>query len=378
MKKIAVLASSLILIATSNSALAFETSAKQAIIVDYDTQQVLFEKNANEKMPTSSMSKVITAYAVMKEIKEGNITLDDKFRVSEKAWKKGGSKMFVEVGKDVRVEDLLRGVIIQSGNDATIVLAEGIAGTEDQFAVYLNKLAEQMGMDNSNFMNASGWPDENHYSTARDLATLGRHIITDFPEYYGIYSETEFTFNGITQQNRNPLLYMDIGADGIKTGHTEIAGYGLMASAKNDKTGRRVVVVFNGTDSKKARSEEAEKLVSYGLNGFKNQVFIDKDEDEYKVPVLFGQKEHVLAQASEDLILTIEKLSEDDYTSKFTPKPSLEAPVTKGTQIGMIEVFKKGKSFKTIQVIAKEDVAELGTFKKWIAKAKHKFANRDK
>ncbi|HOO82296.1 MAG TPA: D-alanyl-D-alanine carboxypeptidase family protein, partial [Alphaproteobacteria bacterium] len=202
-------------------AASIETKAKQAIVVDYETGTVLLSKNMDEQMPTSSMSKVMTMYAVFDSIKNGQISLNDTLPVSEKAWRMGGSKMFVEVDKRVKVEDLIRGVIVQSGNDATVVLAEGLAGSENAFANMINDKATGLGMKNSHFVNASGWPDPEHYSTARDLATLGRAIIHDFPDYYKYYMEKEFTYNNIKQTNRNPLLYRNIGADGIKTGHTE-------------------------------------------------------------------------------------------------------------------------------------------------------------
>jgi D-alanyl-D-alanine carboxypeptidase (penicillin-binding protein 5/6) len=355
---------------------AIETSAKQAIVIDFETGQILFEKNADEKTPTSSMSKVITAYAIMAEIKAGDLSLQDEFFVSEKAWRKGGSKMFVELGKKISVEDLLKGVIIQSGNDATIVLAEGVAGTEEKFAEHLTNVAKKLGMNNSNFVNASGWPDEGHYSTARDLSILARHTITDFPDFYSLYSQREFTYNDITQQNRNPLFGLDIGADGIKTGHTEVAGYGLMASAKSEKTNRRVIVVFNGTESKKSRAEEAEKLVTWGLNSFKNKTLIDVKKDTYRIPVLFGEQAHVQAGVKQGLTMTVPKLGDDGMTSEFKPLQNLEAPVKTGDVIGAVNIMKDGKSFKTIEVVAKSSVAELGAIKKMIAKAKHKFKNR--
>ena len=251
-----------------------QTSAKQAIIVDYKTGNVLFEKNADQKMPTSSMSKVMSMYVIFDALKKGNLSLDDEFVVSEKAWKKGGSKMFIEVGKKVKVEDLIRGVIIQSGNDATIALAEGLAGSEEMFANALNRKAKELGMDNSSFMNASGWPDENHYSTARDLAKLAKAMIEEFPEYYEFYSETEFTFNDIKQANRNPLLGAGIGADGLKTGHTDDGGYGLIGTGVNDD-GRRVIMVLNGMESKKERREESIRLLQWGLNGFTNVVLFE-------------------------------------------------------------------------------------------------------
>jgi serine-type D-Ala-D-Ala carboxypeptidase (penicillin-binding protein 5/6) len=224
-----------------------ETVAREAYIIDAETGQVLFEKNADQKMPTSSMSKTMTMYMVFEALKNGKLTLDQELPVSETAWRMQGSKMFVPLGQMVKVEDLIRGVIVQSGNDATIVLAEGLAGSEGEFAAAMNRKAKELGMINSNFMNASGWPDENHYSTCHDLAILAIALIRDFPDYYKYYAEKEFTYNNIKQGNRNPLLYKNIGADGIKTGHTESAGYGLMASGVRD--GRRVVMVLNGMAS---------------------------------------------------------------------------------------------------------------------------------
>ncbi len=370
------LALALVFLPSLSFAGSIETSAKQAIILDFETGQVLFKKNADERMPTSSMSKVITAYAVMAEIKADNLSLEDELHVSEKAWKKQGSKMFVKVDTKVTVKDLLKGVVIQSGNDATIVLAEGIAGSEEKFADHLNKVALKLGMTNSHFTNASGWPDPEHYSTARDLATLAQHAIKDFPEFYPYYAEREFTYNNITQKNRNPLFKVDIGADGIKTGYTEAAGYGIMASAVNPKDGRRVIVVINGVKTSKARSEEAKKLVSWALNGFKNKKIIDIKTNTYNVPLLYGKSEYVPAGVKEDLVLTVEKLADSEFSSRFTPTQNLTAPVTQGDVIGRVEILKGDKLFKRVEVIAQASVEELGAFKKLIAKAKHSFANR--
>ncbi len=233
---------------TPSFAQGIDTAAKQAIVLDYETGTVLFEKNADERMPTSSMSKVMTAYMVFDAVKKGQISMENQFPVTEKAWNTQGSKMFVELGNSIKVEDLLRDVIIQSGNDATIVLAEGISGSEEVFAKNMTAKAHELGMKNSNFTNASGWPDDNHYSTARDLATMGVALIHDFPEYYKIYSEKDFTYHSIKQGNRNPLLYLNNGGDGIKTGHTEAAGYGLIGSGVSALNGRRVVFVVNGGD----------------------------------------------------------------------------------------------------------------------------------
>ncbi len=238
-----------------------ETEAKQAIIIDYDTNTVLYEKNADEKMPTSSMSKVLTTIVVYDAIRDGKLKMDQDLPVSERAWKMGGSRMFLDINTTAKVEDLIKGVVIQSGNDACVVLAEGVAGTEENFSDLLNRKAADIGMKNSHFMNSNGWPDPNHYSTARDLALMGMYLIKNYPEDYKYYSEIDFTYNNIKQGNRNPLLYKSIGADGIKTGHTEDGGYGLIGSAVAN--GRRIVMVINGTSSMQARADESEKLMKW-------------------------------------------------------------------------------------------------------------------
>lgn len=223
------------------------TIATQAIIVDASTGTILLDKGANDRMPTSSMSKTMTIYMVFDALKEGRLKLDDEFLVSEKAWRMEGSEMFIKVGDKVKIEDLIRGVVVQSGNDAAVALAEGLAGSEEAFAEAMNARAKDLGMTGSHFVNASGWPHPDHYSTPRDLALLAYRIIHDFPEYYHYFSEKEFTYNNIRQQNRDPLLGKLPGADGLKTGHTEVAGYGLIGSAKRGD--RRLILVVNGLKS---------------------------------------------------------------------------------------------------------------------------------
>lgn len=345
------------------------SSAKQAIVLDYETGTVLYEKNADEKMPTSSMSKVMTMYVVFKALKEGNIDLDTKFLVSEKAWRKGGSKMFVEVDKEVRVEDLIRGVIVQSGNDATIVLAEGIAGSEEGFAQMLNAYARELGMTNSQFMNASGWPDPNHYSTARDLAKLAMALIKEFPEYYKYYSEKEFTYNDIKQGNRNPLLYREIGADGIKTGHTEDGGFGLMGSGVFQ--GRRVVMVVNGLESSQDRAQESSKLLEWGLKRFENRTLFAKGDIIESVPVLLGQEKTFPTTVKQDVVVTVPRLSSDEIkvSTKFEKEP-IVAPVIHGQTVGslIVEIPSLGEQSTELQAAA--DVAELGFVAKAIEQAR--------
>jgi D-alanyl-D-alanine carboxypeptidase (penicillin-binding protein 5/6) len=244
---------------TPGAAHAFESTARQAILVDVTGHRVLYEKNADQHMPTSSMSKMMTIYMVFDALKAGKIKLDDTFTVSEKAWrttyKQDESSMFLPIGGQVKVEDLIRGVIIQSGNDATVVLAEGLGGSEAEFVTEMNDKAKQLGMTNSHFVNSNGMPDPEHYSTARDLATLAEHLNADFPEYYHFFGELEYTYNNIKQGNRNPLLYRNgLGVDGLKTGHTDAGGYGLTASAV--RNGRRLVAVVNGLPSMQARADD--------------------------------------------------------------------------------------------------------------------------
>ncbi|MFP4313539.1 MAG: D-alanyl-D-alanine carboxypeptidase family protein [Alphaproteobacteria bacterium] len=334
---------------------------------------ILFEKNADEKMPTSSMSKVMTMYMVFDALKNGSLNLDDTLLVSEKAWRKGGSKMFVEVNKRVKVEDLIRGVIIQSGNDATIVLAEGLAGTELAFAKAATEKAHELGMKNSNFVNASGWPDPQHYSTARDLAILGKAIISNFPEHYDYYSETEFTYSEITQKNRNPLLYRDMGADGIKTGHTEAGGYGLIGSGTHD--GRRVVIVVNGLDSEQSRAQEGAKLLEWGLRGFENKTLLKSGQNVGMAEVAFGKKESVPLQVQGDVIMTLQRIGGEDVKMEAVYTGPLKAPVRKGDVIGSLKVHvPTSKQVMEYPLLAGEDIAPLGFFSGTIAKAKQYLA----
>lgn len=346
-----------------------QTKAKQAIVLDYNTGTVLFEKNAQTQMPTSSMSKVITMYAVFEALKDGTLSLDDTFTVSEKAWRKGGSKMFVEVNKEVSIEDLVRGVVIQSGNDATIVIAEGISGSENAFAEKLNSIAARLGMEDSHFMNASGWPDPDHYSTATDLAKLAYATINNFPEYYKYYGEKEFTYNDITQPNRNPLLHQNIGADGMKTGHTDAGGYGLIGSAVAED-GRRVLIVFNGTQSMEDRAQEAKKLMTWGMHNFKNETVFKAGQIVRTIPVALGQKDSIDATLNEDFLITLPRNADRNIDISYTYNTPLKAPIEKGTEIGTLTVKSPGLRPVERKLYAAETVEQLGLFSRAIAKAK--------
>lgn len=341
-----------------------QTTARQAIIVDYQTGTVLFEKNADERMAPSSMSKIMTTYMVFKEIKEGRLSLDDEFTVSEKAWRIQGSKMFVPLGGKVKVADLVKGVIIQSGNDACVVLAEGIAGSEQAFAERMNDEAKRLGLTNSNFRNASGWPDPEHYMTARDLATLAIHLIKDDPEHYKYYSEKDFTYGQdekgtpIKQGNRNPLLYKNTGADGIKTGHTEVGGYGLTASAVRD--GRRIVMVLNGMPSMKNRAEEGERLLDWAYREFGTYQVAKAGQVMDKADVWLGEQESVQLVAAQDVYVTIPRRARQQMKVTTGFDAPVPAPVKKGAEIGKLVVTVPGMDPVEAPLVAESDVNKLG------------------
>jgi len=317
-------------------AAAFETQAEYAILLDYDTGAVLFEKRPDDLMAPASMSKIMTAYMVFEALRDGRVSLEDELPVSETAWRKGGSKMFVEVGKRVGVEDLLRGIIVQSGNDACIVVAEGLAGSEEAFARAMTERARSLGMTRSTFVNATGWPEPNQMMTARELAILARAMISEFPEFYHYYSEKTFTFNEIKQGSRNPLLYKEIGADGLKTGHTEESGYGLTASVKRGD--RRLVMVVNGLESVRARSEESEKLVEWGFREFGNYALFEAGEPVDEVAVWLGDRGTVPVVLRDDLTVTLPRAARQKMTVKVVYDGPVPAPLKKGTEVATLVV----------------------------------------
>ena len=289
-----------------------DTIAKQAILIDTTTDTVLMEKAADERMPTSSMSKMMTAYLVYDALRDGRITLDTKFPVSKKAWQTGGSKMFVQINDTIRVEDLLRGLLIQSGNDAAVVLAEGLAGSETAFADRMNEMAKKLGMNASHFVTSNGLPDPEHYSTARDLAILAERMISDFPQYYRYDGEREFTWNKIKQGNRNPLLYRDMGVDGIKTGHTDSGGYGLTASGMRDD--RRLILVVNGLPSMQSRADEGARLLEWGWSQFRLYPLFKAGATVDEATVWLGTEDKVPVTVAQDLAMTLQtgRFRQDD------------------------------------------------------------------
>lgn len=352
-----------------------ETKAREALLLDYETGTVLVDKNADERMPPSSMSKLMTAVMIFDRLKEGSLSLDEKFRVSQNAWRKGGaasggSTMFLQPNQEVRVEDLLRGIIIQSGNDACIVAAENLLGSEEAFAEAMNRRAKEIGLTSSHFMNATGLPEEGHYMTPRDLSTLARFIIDHFPEYFSIYSEKEFSYNNIRQHNRNPLLYSMPGADGLKTGHTGIAGYGLTATAKIDD--RRQILVINGLESMAARSEEAQKIMDWGFRNFENRTLFTKGEAVTTAEVWLGQADDVSLMAERDLRFTLPRRAIQNLDVKVVYNGPIPAPISKGQKIATLIV--NGTDMpKPLEVplVAATDVDRLGFFGRLWAAAQH-------
>ncbi len=346
-----------------------DTAAKQAFMIDFATGAVLLEKNADELMPPSSMSKLMTSYMVFDRLKEGRVKLTDTLPVSEKAWRKQGSKMFVPLGEQVKIDDLLKGVIVQSGNDACIVLAEGLSGTEQAFAEEMTKRGREIGLTNSVFKNATGWPDEGHLMTARDLATLAKRIVIDHPEFYPYYSMTSFTYNGINQGNRNPLLYKGNGADGLKTGHTEAAGYGLTASAKRGE--RRLILVVNGLVSAKQRSEETERLMEWGFREFDNYALFQAGDTVTEADTWLGSSERLPLVAGKKLEVTLPRRARDNMKVTAVWDGPIPAPIRRGQQVAKLVIEVPGFETQEMPLLAGVDVDKLGFIGKFGAAVKY-------
>ena len=350
-------------------AFALETEAREAVLVDAESGRVLFEKNADELMPPSSMTKVMTLYLVFERLADGRLTMEDTLPVSERAWRKGGSKMFVEVGDRVSIENLLRGIIIQSGNDACIVVAEGLSGTEDAFAREMTKRGREIGLTSSTFKNSTGWPDPEHRMTARDLNLLALRIILDFPQYYHYFAETDFTWSDITQSNRNPLLYKNMGADGLKTGHTQEAGYGLTASAVRD--GRRLVLVVNGLPSERARSEESERLIEWGFREFSNYELFSAGEEVDRAEVWLGAEESVPLTLAEPVMATLSQREHEEMTVSVLYDAPVPAPITEGQELAVLRISAPGMDPMEYPLYAATDVEKVGPFGRMFEITKH-------
>ena len=349
---------------------AIPLKAKQIIVMDYSTGKILLEKNAHEQMPPSSMTKIMTSYLIEEKLKKEEVSPASEFIVSEKAWRMGGSKSFMPLGEKVRLDDILRGIIIQSGNDACIVAAEGLYGSEENFVDAMNAKAQEIGMNNTHFVNSNGWPAENHYSTAYDLALLARLLITTHPEFYSIYSEKNFTFgkdqkgNLITQGNRNPLLYKDIGCDGVKTGYTDDGGYGIVASFIDNN--RRYIMVINGLSSMKERANEALKIVYWLKQNFIIKKFYSKGDIIGEAPVWLGVKDKVQLEVTQDVLgLVLRSDQKNNIDIQKDIPSSISAPLNAGTVIGKM-IITIDQEVQEIPLVAKESIDKVGFFKRII------------
>ena len=348
----------------SAGAAEIDTTAEYAYVTDFGSGKVLMEKNPDALMKPASMAKIMTVYIAFQRIADGSLSLDDTFLISTKAWRKGGSKTFVEVGKRVSVHDLLRGIVVQSGNDAAIAVAEGISGTEDGFAEEMNYVARQLGMENSTFRNSTGWPDPEQFTTARDLNILATAMIRDFPvdtypELYSMFAEKDFSYNGIKQGNRNPLVYGTQGADGLKTGHTEESGYGLVGSA--DRDGQRVIMVLNGLTSMKQRSSESRRLMDLMFREFKLYRFFDAGDPVDQANIWLGKVQKLDLVLEEPLHLVLSRTDRRRMKMLMQWNDPVPAPITAGQDIGTL-VLELPDEKLVYPLTAARDVGELGVF----------------
>lgn len=342
---------------------AIETTAREAYMIDINTGYVLLSKDSDVSMPPASMSKLMTLYLMFERLKDGRLKLDDKFTVSERAWRKGGaasgsSTMFLEPRQKITVEDLIKGIIIQSGNDACIVVAEAISGSERNFAVEMTEKADQLGMEDSTFANATGWPDPGQRMTAHDLALLAKTIITDFPEYYKYFAQKNFKYNGIRQSNRNPLLYKTMGADGLKTGHTKEAGYGLTSSAL--RKGRRLVLVVNGLNSVRARSGESERLMEWGFREYNNYSLFQKGQEVTTAELWLSNKQSIPLVINQDVEVTLPRKSRRKMKVTVQYEGPIPAPVKKGDQLATVVISAPDVEDIKIPLYAAESAERLG------------------
>lgn len=331
-------------------------------LMDFFSGRVLAEKDPDKRVSPASLTKIMTVYVAFNELKAGHLTLDEKVTVSKNAWETGGSKMFIEVNKQVSVEDLLQGIIIQSGNDASVALAEHIAGSEQTFAAMMNEHASQLGMLNSNFENSTGLPMPNHYSSARDLALLARAVITEFPEYYRWDSQKEFTYNNITQRNRNLLLWRDESVDGLKTGYTEDAGYCMVASAIRDDM--RLISVVMGTSSPNARANESQSLLNYGFRFYETHKLYDAGQVLVEARIRKGETSKLSVGVAEDVYVTAPRKHFNELKAETLVDKAILAPISKGDAVGTLNVSLADDVLLSKPLIAMDSVAEGGFFRR--------------
>ena len=341
-----------------------DTDAEMAVVIDADTGKVLFEKNKDKKTYPASMTKIMTTLIVFEKLYNGTLTLDDKFLVSERAWKeREGSSMFVEVDKEIRVEDLLRGIIVQSGNDACIVIAENIAGTEEAFAKMMTDKAVAIGLKNTNFTNSTGMHNPKNYSTVHDIAMLSQYLINEFPKHYHLFSETEFEWSGIKQKNRNPLLYKNMGVDGLKTGHLSKSGYGLAASAIENN--RRIISVTNGFASKQKRSQGSSRLLTWAFREFDNIKLFDNGAEVGFVKIQGASKSESSVSTIDSILVTVAKSKKDAINYKIIPI-DVVAPIKSGEIAAQLEVIIPKEDPVYFDLISTNDVKQTNFFMRFI------------
>jgi D-alanyl-D-alanine carboxypeptidase (penicillin-binding protein 5/6) len=345
------------------------TAAKYAYMVDTTTGTVLLDKNGDAPMAPSSMSKLMTGFMLFEQLRDGRVKMDDTFPISERAYKVGGSTMFAEVNTRVAVEDLIRGMIVVSGNDACVAIAEALASSEDAFAVEMTKRGREIGLTNSTFKNATGLPAADHLMSPRDLATLAQRIIADFPQYYHFYSEKEFRYGKQKQGNRNPLLYKNIGADGLKTGHTNDAGYGLTASVI--RNGRRLVLVVNGLTSMNERSRESERLIDWGFREWESYAIAKVGDAVDNAPVWLGEEATVPVGVASNFTATLKRTSRPDMKVTVKYDGPVAAPVVKGMPVGTLTVTAPNTTPLSVPLVATADVPRLGVFGRMAASLRH-------
>jgi len=333
-------------------------NASSYVVMDFNSGDLLVEQNTEQKLPPASLTKIMTIYVVASESPNGKILLEDEVLVSEKAWRTQGSRMFIEVNKKVKLDDLLHGVIIQSGNDASVALAEYISGTEGVFADLMNKHAEQLGMKDTHFVNSTGLPDPDHYTTASDLAKLAQALIRDYPEVYGLHKIKEFTFNKIKQHNRNKLLWRDRSVDGVKTGHTEEAGYCLVASAVKD--GMRLISVVMGTDGMNARAKASQAILNYGFRFFETHKLYSAGDLITSVKVWKAEIDNLNLSINRDIYITVPRGQYEKIPPVVEVDKQIIAPVNQGDQKGVLNIMLENKSITTVPLLALESIAEGG------------------
>ena len=369
-KKTIIFLSALLLF--NQSSYSIEIKAPSVILQDYLSKEILYEKDADREIYPASMTKIMTSIIAFEMLKNGDLNLDDKFLVSEKAWKlstAGYSSMFIMVGDEVSVEDLLRGIIVASGNDACIALAEGIAGSEEEFAILMTSKAKEMGMNNTNFSNSSGINDPDNYSTLKDILIMSNYLIENFPNYYTYFSETEFTWDRtggdpITQGNRNPLLYKNIGADGIKTGYLAVEKYSLASSV--ERGGRRLIAVASGFKTKNDRSKESMKLHMWGFTNFDTLQISKQGEDFTEFDVWLGKKNTVKGYVKNDIYKTFKKARKKDIKAIASYNGPIPAPIKKGQEIGLLKIFFKNELIDEHKIFASEDIKKVNLFSRLI------------